>query len=175
MKIPIFYIFIGFCCLFSSCQSPSSSQQKTLPTTGTAPKNAPTSALPHALIYKTRANYDDKVPVVLSDDGTQIVQYPAPSDVFFRGKLALPTTLAGGYLLDNRGITAKVAFLKWTYAEYSRLPEAPTLSEMEKQIIDRSPLVELWDCDSRSNLLPEEVSALNLLINNGLKDCKRIK
>lgn len=109
------------------------------------------AALPQVVIYKTSKDYSHNVPVILSDDKTQIVSYPHPSDLFFEGKLALPTQLKNGYLLDNRGINLRVAFLKYTYEEYSKLKVVPTLQELQKNIIDKDPLTELWDGGQKAN------------------------
>ena len=70
-----------------------------------------------ALLYKTKGDYADLVPVTLSEDRLSIVAYPAPSDL--AGHLPRPTALAQGYWLDNRGIGPNTAFLKLTYADYA--------------------------------------------------------
>src|SRR5436309_2146351 len=76
---------------------------------------------PHAMVYKTKANYSKLVPVDMSDDKTQIASYPAPTDVVSGSGYATPTQLHSGYLLDNRGIGKNAAFLKLTYEEYAKL------------------------------------------------------
>ena len=110
-----------------------------------------TKALPHVVIYKTKKDYNRNVPVTLSEDKTQIVAYPHPTDLIFNGNLALPTQLNNGYMLDNRGITKNVAFLKYTYDEYSKLKDVPSMRELQRAIIDEDPLVELWDCGEKKN------------------------
>src|ERR1035437_9891940 len=70
---------------------------------------------PPTMVYKTKADYSKNVPVTLSDDKSVIISYPAPIDLKPGGSFATPTLLQDGYLLDNRGINAKVAFLKMTY------------------------------------------------------------
>ena len=79
-------------------------------------------------IYKTKGDYSRYVPVELTDDKTRISSFPDVKDVYLDGKLAMPTALTGGYLLDNRGIGPNVAFLSITYEEYSRIEEDPDLS-----------------------------------------------
>jgi hypothetical protein len=98
------------------------------------------------LIYKTKADYDPLVPVTLSGDKSQIVSYPHPADVKTGGEFPLPTRLNNGYLLDNRGVGKNVAFLKLSYEEYSNLKAVPSLKDLYDLIIDKEPLVELWDC-----------------------------
>lgn len=103
------------------------------------------------LIYKTKGNYDNRVPILLSDDKTEIVAYLAPTDLYYAGKLALPTKLKRGYRLDNRGIGPNVAFLKLTYSQYQKLAKAPSLPELYALIVDKDPLLELYDCGDRAN------------------------
>ena len=37
--------------------------------------------MPKAHIYKTNGNYNDNVPVTMNADGSQLISYPAPSDI----------------------------------------------------------------------------------------------
>ena len=107
------------------------------------------SASPFAIIYKTKKDYDNKVPVLLNDEKNKIVSYPAIKDIFFNGKLALPDKLSDGFLLDNRGIYRNVAFLNITYEEYSKMTKELSLVEMMKLIIDKDPISEMYNCGSR--------------------------
>ena len=134
------------------------------------------AALPHVVIYKTTNDYNYNVPVMLSDNKIEIISYPHPTDLFYNGELALPTILQNGYLLDNRGIGKNVAFLKYTYDEYSKLSEVPTLDELQKNIIDKEPLTELWDCGIR-NSFTDLQKQLNEWIDKNMlvEKCKRIK
>ncbi|MDD2631159.1 MAG: hypothetical protein PHX39_00725 [Bacteroidales bacterium] len=127
---------------------------------------------PQTFIYKTKHDYTKFVPILLSDDKSEIVSYPHPRDVFYKGDLAYPTELKGGYLLDNRGINSNVAFLNITYEDYSKLESAPPLEELEAMILDKNPLVEMYNCGNRFTF-KNGASDLNKLIeNNGLEDCK---
>jgi|DewCreStandDraft_4_1066084.scaffolds.fasta_scaffold56998_2 hypothetical protein len=129
-------------------------------------------ALAPVIIYKTKANYDKNVPVILSDDKKDIVSYPDITDVYYAGKLAYPTQLADGYLLDNRGIGKNVAFLKFTYEEYSKLSSTPTKEELLGYIIDKNPLLELYKCDK---LPKNNIDQLNEAISKGLANyCSNI-
>ncbi|HOF16632.1 MAG TPA: hypothetical protein PLF32_07700 [Bacteroidales bacterium] len=134
------------------------------------------AALPHVVIYKTTKDYRQNVPVILSEDKTQIVSYPHPSDLYYNGKLALPETLHNGYLLDNRGIGKNVAFLKYTYKEYSKFTDVPTLDELFKNIIDNDPLTELWDCGKKVNFTDLQKQLNEMIDKNQLAEkCKRVK
>ena len=129
-------------------------------------------AFSHTIVYKTISDFSDYVPVILNDERTKIISYPAPTDVFYNGKLAKPTSLKNGYLLDNRGITEYVAFLKYTYEDYSRLKEAPSLNEMYNNILEKYPLKEFIYCGSR-NRFKDEVNDLNALIEAGFPNCEK--
>ncbi len=134
------------------------------------------AALPNVVIYKTTKDYSKNVPVTLSGDKTQIVSYPHPTDLYYNGKLAVPLQLHNGYLLDNRGIEKNVAFLKYTYQEYSKLSEVPSLQELQKSIIDKEPLIELWECGKKTNFINLQ-NQLNEWIDKNLlpEKCKRIR
>lgn len=134
------------------------------------------AALPHIVIYKTTKDYSHNVPVLLSDDKMQIISYPHPTDLFFGENLALPTLLSNSYLLDNKGVGKNVAFLRFTYEEYSKLKDAPTLEELYSNIIDKEPLTELWDCGVKSNYADLQ-KQLNEWIDKNLlsEKCKQIR
>ena len=116
-------------------------------------------------IYKTKANYDKYIPVMLSNDKKDIVSFPDVKDVYFKGKLAYPTPLAKGYLLDNRGIGKNVAFLKYTYEEYSKLAETPTKEIMMSMLLETNPLTELYNCNKISS---NDIEEINKFIEKGL-------
>lgn len=128
---------------------------------------------PQALVYKTVRDYSRQVPVLLNAAKTEIVSYPDPRDLQYRGNLATPTPLDNGYWLDNRGIGVNVAFLNYTYEEYARLPEAPARSVLLECIIDRNPLSELWNCGLRSQYR-DEVRELNELAGKGFPGCRKL-
>lgn len=125
------------------------------------------------VIYKTRSDYSDLVPVILNDDRTRIVSYPDPQDLQWNGTLMLPVLLAKGYLLDNRGINEHVAFLNMTYKEYSQLKQPPHLVELMLRIRDRQPLTEMYRCGFRSDY-SDLIYELNVLIDRGLVNCEKL-
>ncbi len=127
---------------------------------------------PAAAVYKTKNDYSNLVPILLSDDGNTIVSYPAPTDLIINGKLVLPTKLSKGYLLDNRGINAHSAFLSITYEDYSKLQQPPSMAEMLSKIADKHPFIEFYNCGLRSAYGQNLVENINALIeNDGLKKC----
>lgn len=104
---------------------------------------------PPTMVYKTKGDYTQLVPVILSDDKSEIIAYPHPSDLKSEGGFLTPTALNEGYFLDNKGISSNVAFLKLTYAEYAALSEAPMLKDMYAMIVDKDPLTELCNCGNK--------------------------
>jgi hypothetical protein len=106
---------------------------------------------PRAIIYQTKKDYSNYVPVILNDDKKLIESFPDSKDVYFNGSLAYPTQLHKGYWLDNRGISKNVAFLKLTYEEYSKLSQTPSPDELIKMILDPDPIVIMYDCGLKSS------------------------
>ena len=106
---------------------------------------------PTITVYKTKGNYNNLVPIRLSDDKTQIVSYPAPSDLKKEGKFLYPTELEEGLLIDNLGISKNTAFIKLTYEEYAALQNTLPLSELFKLIVDKTPFLEMYDCGNKQS------------------------
>ena len=129
-------------------------------------------ASPPVLVYKTRKDYSDLVPVGFRDK--KIISYPHPRDLKVGGQLVLPTPLADGYWLDNRGISENTAFLRYTYEEYAALPDPP--ADLYQSLLDTDPLLELWNCGPR-NSYSNPASELNSLVKSGNLEsrCVRIK
>ena len=128
-----------------------------------------------AVVYKTKADYNNNVPVTLSADGKSIVAYPAVKDIYYQGKLAYPYQLQNGYLLDNRGIGAHSAFLKITYEEYAKMNAAPALTELYTQILDKDPFTEIYNLGARSRFANEVVDINKIIAKGGLKKFTKVK
>lgn len=130
---------------------------------------------PEAVIYQTKGDYRLLVPVILNADKTEIVSYPAPKDIRYKGKLALPTVLENGFLLDNRGINEHVAFINITYEEYFSLEKTPDVDELMALIVDYDPLVSLYSCGKRA-MYNDEVNELNaFILNNDFSTFEKVK
>ncbi len=130
-------------------------------------------ALAPVLVYKTKADYSQLVPVTLNETGDKVVSFPAPSDLYTNGILARPVQLDKDYLLDMRGIQANTAFTSYTYEAYSKLESAPSVQDLISSIIDPDPFEELYDCGSRSQFKSLEKD-LNKLIRKQFKGCKNL-
>jgi len=186
-KVSIFLITILTIPVFANCHSSKETAEnipirqdvlKPVAVTKTIPPVAATNttsvaALAPILIYKTTKDYSQYVPVIMNAEKTKIITYPDPTDVYYGGKLAYPTLLDNGYFLDNRGIGPNVVFLNYTYEAYSRLKAAPTMEQLMNSLLDKSPLLELWNCGIRDGN-KEEVNRLNTLIEKGFPGCKRL-
>ena len=136
----------------------------------------PDFAGPPTIVYKMKKDYSHNVPVTLSVDRLTIVNYPAIEDINMNGKFPLPTLLIKGYYLDNRGIGPNVAFTKFSYEEYSKLTTTPSVQELFQAIIDKDPLIEMYNCGNR--LLFTNIEAeLNQMIESGdlAKKAKKLK
>lgn len=129
---------------------------------------------PPTYVYKTKAYYNNLVPIILSEDKTKISSFPHPKDIYYNGELAIPTKLENGYLLDNRGISANVAFLNITYEEYSKMEKAPSVDSLFVMIIDNEPLAELYDCGNRYQYKDEVVDLNKMIKKKQLVKCKKI-
>ena len=175
------YYFVIIGAIFLGCCNPNKRITKPVKSTDNIMSNKDNSIVidsidfsvsPAVIIYKTKGDYFDKVPVILNDGKNAIIAYPGPKDVFYNGILALPTKLKDGYLLDNRGINKNVVFINFTYEEYSKLKEAPLISDMLKMIIDKNPITEMYNCGSRYQY-KEIVNDLNKIIDT--KQLNRFK
>jgi len=125
------------------------------------------NSLSPVIIYKTKSDYVNNIPVILNSTKDRIISYPAVSDIYINGILALPTKLKNGYLLDNRGINENVAFTSFTYKEYSQLEKTPSTDILFEQIIDKAPLIEFHRCNCKKSY-----KSYNKEIRKGFNNCK---
>lgn len=140
-----------------------------------AVKGKPVLANVPIIIYKTKQDYSQQVPVTMSADKMSIVSYPAPSDVYYGAELAYPVTLKDGYFLDKRGVDQNSAFTKWTYYEYSRLQKTPTQEEIKKMLLETDPFTEMWYCGTRNDFKDLENELNNAIVKGKLSKFKRLK
>ena len=168
-----FYLLILSLLFLSGCGVPKNAGSTEMKTMENPTLNYGTKVSTPALVYKTRADYYNRVPVLMNTEKNRILSYPDPTDLNYGNKLALPTKLKNGYLLDNRGIGINVAFLTYTYETYAALTKVPDMTQLMDSILDKKPLSELWDCGSRS-LYKNEVDELNTLIDKGFPNGKAL-
>lgn len=149
--------------LLFSCKSGKSISEKN--------NNIPVSAVEQTIIYKTTRDFSQLVPVTMNEERTKIVSYPAPTDLIYNGKPALPVQLSNGYWLDNRGIGTNVAFTSYTYEEYAALNEVPSMEVLLSKIVEKYPLAEMYFCGRRDSY--KNIDELKKLINNGFPNCQK--
>jgi hypothetical protein len=126
---------------------------------------------PPVIIYKTKKDYFNNIPEGLSNDKLSVVSYPDKVDIYYGDRLATPTLLSQGYLLDNRGIGKNSAFTSYTYSTYSQLQTTPNAETFYSQIIDFDPFTEMYSCKCN-----RDTAEINRLIRKGLTvNCKKIK
>jgi len=151
-------ILISFVTLMVSCKS-------TKVCSGMPKEQAP------VIIYKTRLNHDKLVPVTLNNEKNAVISFPAPTDLFFKGELALPVKLRDGFLLDLRGISANTVFTSYTYETYSQMESPPPPQELLRNVIDTDPFESIYDC-GKAGGYHNIVKELNAKIRKGMKGCK---
>ena len=124
------------------------------------------SMQPHVIVYKTKRNNYDKVPVVYKDH--KISAYPDPADIRAMGSRAKPVKLHKGYLLDRYGIGPESRFLNMTFQEYGALKQVPDRSLLTHRIEKSDPFIELYDCGIMPRNPDTVVNRLNYLIDQGI-------
>lgn len=129
---------------------------------------------PGHIIYKTKANFDNLVPVGLSENKKDVVSLPAPSDLLKDNELRTPIKLHKGYLLDLRGIGPNTAFIKTSYQEYVKKSQPMSSPDILKDLKEVDPFTEMFRCKYQGNK-SELVEWLNKLIDDGQLESKCIK
>lgn len=90
-------------------------------------------AIPGTTIFKMNGEWADHVTVTVNATGTGLVSYPDPRDV---STASAPLPLVDGWWLDRRGgMGPNTRFTRYTWAEYSVLPQVPAQAELLKAII----------------------------------------
>jgi hypothetical protein len=169
MKTTLIFMFIAASGLLFSCRQVS---QRGTAETQQAVVSAPG---PRTIIYRTHGDYFDKVPVILSSDKSTLLSFPAPADLKYQGRPALPTELAGGFLLDNRGIDENVAFISMGYEEYIALEKTPDAAEIMGMIIDSDPLEVMYDCGLKQQYANDLESLNSLILEEDFSRFKKLK
>lgn len=120
------------------------------------------------IIYKTRMNHMNHVPITLNETRDRVTSFPAPGDLYFEGKLALPVPLEEDYLLDLRGISKHTVFTSYTYEEYSQMDKAPSVGELLSHVIDLHPFESIYYCGKAGDYA-DLVKELNKKILSGME------
>ena len=153
----------------ASCHSAADSQQASAPVEANiqaTPVKARTgtrlSQLPRAVVYRTNGNWNDHVTMNLDAAGTAPLSFPAPGDVSAQ---SAPLPVADGWLLDRRGgIGTNTVFLRWTWAEYHALAEAPDVATLMANIIDGARVTEVRRLPITASQARQDTAAVNAAI-----------
>jgi hypothetical protein len=134
-------------------------------------------ALPYHIIYKTRKDYFNYVPVILSPDKKRITSYPDPEQLKNSGFGYHPFKLNDNYLEDIHGLLNEhVAFLGISLDDYVKLKELPSDSTLMSWIIDKDPLTFMCKCAPNAVHNPDEEVFNRWIARKQLaQKCKRIK
>ena len=162
-------------CLLVACSSARSSKGQTvatvLPVTPPPVLKGTSGVIPRAVVYRTVADFHDKVPVTMDVARTAIVSYPDPKDVRVGKGYAVPVALRDGYWLDRRGINVNTAFLDYTYEAYAALEKAPSMEVLKKHLLHTHPLTVLYVLPISHSEAQADTSRCNSIIANGFKGC----
>lgn len=127
---------------------------------------------PNVIIYQLNGNWENLVPVTLSEDRTKIVAYPGPLDL---QKMKPPMYLKHGWWLDTRGISENTAFLSITLDEYKTYKETLSLEEMKQKIKVLKPFKRMYNCGN-SIVNEDYIDKLkNQLRKKSIKKCTCVK
>lgn len=150
------FIFLLFCGFLSGCGSHKNAKKNI-----DKPK-------PCTIVYKTKADYSQLVPIKLNVAKTRVEGFPAPSDLYRFGQLSTPVALGNGYLLDRQGISVNSAFLSVTYEEYKRFRNTPNPSWLMENIKDKNPFTEFYCID----IEPLNIDTLKHIMQEKFKDSR---
>lgn len=167
------FVIISISAIFQFCATTERAANTAENQTPRAERVGSNATTPPTIVYRTRSDYSNQVAVTLNEDRTKIISYPHPKDLYLNGKLAKPTSLGNGYLLDNQGINTQVAFISFTFEQYANLDTPPTLDELWEKLVDKDPLLMLCNCGSRYQYQSIEKD-LKALVKQDLKSCEKI-
>lgn len=158
------FTIVALTILFSSCKPLSDS---------TASSVAPVTSrfVPNAVIYKTKMDYSQYVPVNLDATKSRIVSYPHPTDLT---KNSTPLKLINDWWLDRRGITINSVFTSFTYDDYSKLSKAPNIRILQERIIDDDPFIAILQLPITAHEAATDTAKCNQIIRTAIQSCTRV-
>lgn len=143
MKTMLKFICFAFICLFiTNCERKGHAE--------------------NLVVYKTKADYSDKVTVQLSPEKDRVTAFPAPWNRDERW----PIRLANGYLLHGvfGGFRTGITALTWD--EYSKNPTASISSDsLYKLLIDKDPFLEFYYFDDHKGVFCNDDGIDTALLN----------
>lgn len=125
--------------------------------------------IPKAIVYRTDGNFYDNVPIMLNENGTEVVSFPAPTDL---SQQSMPLHLSDGWMLDRRGVGPNTVFTSYTYKEYMALPQAPSPTELLAHVIPGSGITSLVELPLTMTQASSDPKLCDEYIASGFRDCK---
>lgn len=123
--------------------------------------------LPKAQIYKMSGDWSQYVPVTFNAEGTELVSFPAPSDITNN---SIPVSVGDGWWLDRRGVSQNTVFTRWTYADYAKLDHTPTPEEIMNNLIPGSKVITVLTLPMTESEAAADPAAVRRLVADGLRD-----
>lgn len=122
------------------------------------------------VVYKTRKDYSNLVPIQLSQDKQTIISYPAKEDLVRVGNKNAQK-LENGFLIDLIGVTQNTVFTNFDLDQYQQVA-TPTIEEFKKNIIELDPFIEMYQCERK--FTQNEIN--KFIIDNTISEkCLKIK
>lgn len=118
--------------------------------------------IPKATAFKMSGDFADNVAVSVGSDG-QLTYFPAPSDI---SASSAPTSLGDGWYLNNQGLGENSVFTKYTFEEYSKLPEVPSVEQLKAAIIPGAKVTDMIQLPYNISEARENVARIKEYINN---------
>ena len=155
MKKALYFAFMIV--MFAAC----SNQRHVYTKTGKATENStvvanapqriiggkPLDVNPNATAFRMSGDYSDNVAVTLDANG-ELVYFPAPTDITAYSK---PISLGNGWWLNCQGLGPNSVFTKYTFAEYSSLPEVPSPQQLKMDILPGARVTEFIELPMKLN------------------------
>lgn len=99
----------------------------------------PVNAIPMATAFRMSGDYADHVAITIVNGN--ITYFPAPTDITDSSK---PISLGNGWWLNRQGISANSVFTRYTFEEYSKLRQVPTVKELKASVIPGARVTEMY-------------------------------
>ncbi|MFN5443220.1 MAG: hypothetical protein ACK48V_03235 [Crocinitomicaceae bacterium] len=122
------------------------------------------------VVYKTKKDYSNLIPIQLAQDKQTILSYPAKEDLVRVGN-SNAILLEKGFLLDLIGVNLNSVFTHYSLQQY-QLISTPSLEEFKKNIIEIDPFTEMYSCEHKYDQNELNKFILDNVISN---KCLKIK
>ena len=177
MDMKIGFLFLFFLSLLTACSvKKTSSESETFrkPDCGLpvyiAENEINIKDVNKLVVYKTRKDYSNLVPIHLSQDKQTIISYPAKEDLVRVGNKNAQQ-LENGFLIDLIGVTQNTVFTNFDLDQYQQV-STPTIEEFKKNIIELDPFIEMYLCERK--FTKNEIN--KFIIDNTISEkCLKIK